>query len=309
MTSYRDRTLVSLAFLCIFLVWGTTYLAIAFVLRTLPPFSSGAIRFLLAAAVLYAWLRTREQRPLAGLPTGMVIVTGVLMCGFGNGFTVFAQQGVPSGIAALLNSAIPICVTLLDWAFFARRPPSLAAGVGLAIGVTGVMVIVTKTGSFSGLRGEGYLLALVIAVVTWSLGTLVQRGRVPPARLAALACGQMAAGAGFQFLAAILHGELPRLDLAAVGASGWIVLCYLAVFGSVLTQSSYLWLLSRVPAEKVTTYALVNPVVAMLLGASFLAEPVTAATLLGALMVIGGVGIVLFQGMLPPVRPRSTARS
>lgn len=295
MTINRDRFLILLAFLCIFLVWGTTYLGIAIALRTLPPFSAGAIRFLLAAVVLYAWLRRSERRPLAGLPTGMVIVTGILMCGLGNGFTVFAQQGVPSGIAALINSAIPICVTLLDWGFFARRRPSLAAGVGLAIGIAGVTTIVTKTGSFSGLQGEGYLLALVIAAATWSLGTLMQRGRVAPSRLAALACGQMAAGAGFQFVAAIVNGELPRLDLAAVGVTGWVAMLYLAVIGSVLTQTSYLWLIARVPAEKVTTYALVNPVVAMLLGAIFLAEPVTAATLAGAVMVIGGVAIVLFH--------------
>jgi drug/metabolite transporter (DMT)-like permease len=292
-TTPRDRILIALAFLCICFVWGTTYFGVAIVLRTLPPFSAGAIRFLLASAILYAWLRIRQPRPLAGLPTGLVIVTGVLMCGISNGFTVFAQQGVPSGIAALLNSAIPIAVTLLDWGFFSRRRPAPAASLGLIIGIAGVAVVVSRTGAFSGMQGTGYLAAMFVSAAAWSLGTLMQRGRVAPEQLAALACGQMAAGAGFQCLAAIANGELPRLEPGAIGATGWIAIAYLAFFGSVLTQSSYLWLLSRVPAGKVTTYALVNPVVAMLLGAIFLGEPITAITLFGAVMVLGGVAIVL----------------
>ncbi len=124
---------IALAFLCILVVWGTTYLAIAIVLRDLPPFLSAAMRFLLAAALLYGLLRLRGPKPLAGLPARTVIVSGVLLCGLGNGFTVFAMQGVPSGIAALLNSTIPICVTLLDWGFFNRRRPRIWTGIGLEI--------------------------------------------------------------------------------------------------------------------------------------------------------------------------------
>jgi drug/metabolite transporter (DMT)-like permease len=276
-------------------VWGTTYLAIAIALQSFPPFASAAIRFFLAASLLYGWLRLQGPRPLAGLPVLRVVASGVLMCGLGNGFTVFAMQGVPSGVAALMNSTIPICVTLLDWGFFNRRRPRIWTGIGLVAGVSGVTLIVQQTASVSGTRGLGYVASLGIAVTAWSVGTLLQRHAVPKERLVALGCGQMIAGGAFLCLAAAVHGELPRLHLADTSLAGWLALFYLAAFGSLLAQLSYLWLLARMAAEKVTTYALVNPVIALLLGAVVLGEKVTVASLLGALLVLGGVALVLFE--------------
>jgi drug/metabolite transporter (DMT)-like permease len=295
MSDDPTRVRVALAFTCILLVWGTTYLAIAIVLRSLPPFASAAMRFLLAALLLYGGLRLQGPRPLAGLPTRTVIASGILMCGLGNGFTVFAMQGVPSGVAALLNSTIPICVTLLDWGFFHKRRPRIWTGIGLVVGVGGVALIVDQTATLSGLRGAGYLAALALAVTAWSIGTLLQRNAVPRARLLALGCGQMAAGGAFLCLAALVHGEVYQLDLAAVTSYGWFALLYLVAFGSVLAQSSYLWLLARVPAEKVTTYAVINPAIALVLGGLVLDETVTGASAFGALLVLAGVSLVLFE--------------
>jgi drug/metabolite transporter (DMT)-like permease len=286
---------VALAYFCILVVWGTTYLAIAIVLRSFPPFLSAGIRFLLASSILYGWLRLQGPRPMAGLPVRTVVASGILMCGFGNGFTVFAIQGVPTGAAALVNSTIPICVTLLDWWFFNRRRPRVWTGIGLAAGIAGVALIVHQASSLAGLRGAGHLAALAIAIVTWSVGTLLQRHAVPREKLLALGCGQMAAGSAFLFLAALVHGETAQLDFARVALSGWLALLYLVVFGSLLAQTAYLWLLARRPAEKVTTYAVVNPVIALLLGAVVLGEPVTPASALGALLVLGGVALVLFE--------------
>jgi drug/metabolite transporter (DMT)-like permease len=286
---------IALAFLCILSVWGTTYLAIAIVLRDLPPFTSAAMRFLLAAALLYGLLRLRGPRPLAGLPWRKVVVSGVLLCGLGNGFTVFAMQGVPSGVAALLNSTIPICVTLVDWGFFSRRRPRIWTGIGLVVGVGGVALIVHQTAASAGLHSLGYMASLAIAVTSWSVGTLVQRGAVPRERLLALGCGQLASGGAFLCLAALLHGELPRLRLDAVAPAGWMAVAYLAVFGSVLAQSSYLWLLTRWPAEKVTTYAVINPVIALLLGSLVLGEVITPTSAAGAALVLAGVTLVLFE--------------
>lgn len=290
-----SRARVALAFFCILVVWGTTYLGIAIVLRSFPPFASAAIRFLLASSLLYGWLRLKGPRPLAGLPTRTVVASGVLMCGLGNGFTVFAMQGVPTGVAALLNSTIPICVALLDWGFFKRRRPRIWTGIGLMAGVAGVALIVQHTSSLAGVRGFGYLACLAIAVTTWSVGTLLQRHAVPKERLLALGCGQMATGGVFLGVAALVHGELPRVDLTSVTLTGWLALLYLVVFGSILAQSSYLWLLARMPAEKVTTYAVINPVIAMTMGAVVLGESVTATSALGAVLVLGGVALVLFE--------------
>lgn len=290
-----SRTRVALAFACILVVWGTTYLGIAIVLRSLPPFASAAMRFTVAAALIWGWLRLKDPRPLAGLPARTVILSGILMCAGGNGFTVFAMQGVPSGTAALLNSTIPICVTLLDWGFFHRRRPRIWTGIGLVVGVGGVAVIVDQTAANAGLRGAGYLALLALAVLTWSVGTLLQRNAVPRERLLALGCGQMAAGGAALGIAALLRGEWSAVDFAAVPASGWLALAYLVVFGSLIAQSSYLWLLARMPAEKVTTYAIINPAIALVLGGLLLGETVTGASALGALLVLAGVSLVLFE--------------
>ena len=295
MSDDASRARVALAFFCILVVLGTTYLAIAIVLRSFPPFASAAIRFLLAASLLYGWLRMQGPRPLAGLPTRTVVASGILMCGFGNGFTVFAMQGIPTGAAALLNSTIPICVTLLDWGFFKRRRPRVWTGIGLMAGVAGVALIVHQTSSLVGVRGVGYLASLALAITAWSVGTLLQRHAVPKERLLALGCGQMAAGGAFLCLAALVHGDVPRLDVAGVAPAGWLALLYLVAFDSILAQSSYLWLLARMPAEKVTTYAVINPVIALLLGALVLGETVTVASALGAVLVLGGVALVLFE--------------
>lgn len=295
MTDDASRARVALAFTCILLVWGTTYLAIALVLRELPPFASAGVRFLLAGSLLWGFLRLRGPRPLAGLPARPVIISGVLMCAGGNGLTVFGMQGVASGTAALLNATIPICVTLLDWGFFNKRRPRIWTVLGLFIGVGGVALVVGETVSLSGGRGLGYVFAIAVAVTTWSLGTLVQRGLVPRDRLLALGCGQMLSGGVALLVAATLRGEWSAFHPGAVTAGGWLALGYLVVFGSLLAQSAYLWLLARVPAEKVTTYAIINPAIALVLGGVVLGEAVTGASALGALLVLAGVALVLFE--------------
>ena len=295
MTNQSSASRIALAFFCILVIWGTTYLAIALVLRDLPPFASAALRYLVAASVLYGLLRLRGPRPLAGLPIRTVIASGILMCGLGNGCTVFAMQGVPSGTAALLNATIPICVALLDWGFFNRRRPRIWTGLGLLVGVAGVALLVEQTATLSGARSLGYMAALAIAVTAWSWGTLLQRNAVPRERLLALGCGQLAAGGVFLCIAALLDGEWQRVDLAAVKPGSWVALLYLALFGSVVAQSAYLWLLARWPAEKVTTYAVINPVIALLLGSLLLGETVTWTSAMGALLVLGGVTLVLFE--------------
>jgi drug/metabolite transporter (DMT)-like permease len=295
MTADASRARVALAFTCILLVWGTTYLGIALVLRSFPPFASAGLRFLAAGALLWGLLRLREARPLAGLPASEVVLSGVLMCAGGNGLTVFAMQGVASGTAALLNSTIPICVTLLDWAFFRKRRPRVWTALGLVVGVGGVALIVGETASLGGGRSVAYLGALALAVGTWSVGTLLQRGLVPRERLLALGCGQMLAGGVALVVAAALRGEWAAVDFGAASLESWLALGYLVVFGSLLAQSSYLWLLARMPAEKVTTYAIINPAIALALGGLVLGETVTGASVLGALLVLAGVALVLFE--------------
>lgn len=295
MTAERMRLAVVLAFLCIYFVWGTTFFAIAIGLKTLPPFTLGASRFLLAGGLLYAWLRMRSPRPLAGLPTARVILAGVLYSGIGNGFLTWSQQGVPSGIAALIIASVPICVAMLDWAAFSHRRPTARALTGILIAASGVLLIVVQTRSFHGETGVVFLGALLLSIVAWSTASLLQRDVVKPERLLEFSAGQMLAGALFQISLAALSAEWRDIDLAALDASSIASVAYLAVFGTVLGQTCYFWLVSRVPTQYVTTYALVNPVVALFLGVMFLDEVLTVGVALASAIVLSGVAVVLFQ--------------
>lgn len=298
---------IALAYGCIYLVWGTTYLGIALAIRTVPPFVSGGVRFLLAAALMFAWLTLRDRAQLKGLPWRPALLSGVLLGGAGNGFVVWAQQGVPSGIAALLLASIPVVVLLLNWAFFERRAPERRALTGTGLALAGVATIVATRHGIGGEVAPVYLLALLLAVVSWSTGTLLQKRAARPAQLLGIAAVQMLAGGLFQTTMGLATGEWIGFDPAQVSLGSALAVLYLAVFGSIIALTCYVWLLTQEPAQKVATYALVNPVIAMLLGAIVLGEAITAATVAGAVLVIAGVTLVLFQGLKFPRLPRMAA--
>jgi drug/metabolite transporter (DMT)-like permease len=306
-TSARLSLGVLAAFAGIYVIWGTTYLAIAFAIKSLPPFISGVARFGLAGILMYAWLRARNPRPFAGVNIPMMALAGILLSGIGNGFVLFAQQGIPSGIAALIVAAVPVLVLIFDWAFFSKRAPTKQALLGTAVAIVGVVTIVMHTRTLSGNAHPLYLLAMVVATTGWSLGTLVQKRSANTSTVLSFTCGQMLFGAAFQLLMSIVTGEWPRFDPAAISLPGVIAVAYLVVFGSIVGLNCYLWLLTRVPAPKVATYALVNPVVAVFLGAVVLGERVTPLALGAAALVLAGVALIVFQD-LPLVRSL-TARS
>jgi drug/metabolite transporter (DMT)-like permease len=285
------------AFAGIYLIWGTTYLGIAVAIQTLPPFVSGAARFLIAALLMYGWIRLRNPQPLAGVNIPLAMFCGVLLSGIGNGFVIWAQQGIPSGIAALIVTAVPVVVLVIDWAMFSKRAPSRQALLGTAIAVAGVATIVLHTRSLAGHAHPLHLLSMIVAVVGWSFGTLLQKRAATTNTVLSFTCVQMFGGGVFQLVLSIVDGEWQRFDPAQVSMSSLIALAYLIVFGSLIGLTCYLWLLTRVPAQKVTTYALVNPVVALILGAIVLDERVTPLAAFSAALVLVGVALVLFQGI------------
>ena len=285
------------AFAAVYIIWGTTYLAIAYALRGgLPPFACAALRFIAASAMVYAYLRLREPRPLAGLPLARIAASGVLLLGGGNGLTVWAQQGVPSGITALLIAAAPVVVMLINWLAFERLPPAPWALVGALLGLCGVALTLSHMHVISGSTRPQHLVSLLVAIVCWSTGSLLVRGHVPAHRIAAGTCIQMGAGAVALVLMGFADGDWARLDLAAVTPLAWWSLAYMVVFGSILAMSCYLWLLGHVAPQKAMTYALVNPLVALLLGAALLGERLTATVGIAVVLVLAGVSIVLVQG-------------
>jgi len=289
-----SRAAVIAAFATIYLVWGTTYLGIALVVRSMPPFASGTLRFALAALLMYGVLRLRTLRPLAGLHWPSAIVAGVLLSGIGNGFVIWGQQTVPSGIAALLVAALPLWIMCMDTVAFARRRPGPKDIIGSMIGLLGVVLIVSRTRSFDGTASLFPTLMILLATLGWSIGTLVQRQSVKPGQLGAFACAQMLVGALFQALCALLLGEWAELSWTWFTPTAVAALLYLAVFGSIIAFSAYLWLITRVPTSAVATYSLVNPVVAMALGAWLLGERIEASSIAASLLVLAGVALVLW---------------
>ena len=294
---------VLLAFAGIYIIWGTTFLAIALVIRTIPPFFSGGVRFLVATSLMYAWLRAREPRPFARLHIGGTILCGVLISGIGNGFVIWSQQGLPSGIAALFVGALPVSTLILDWMFFSRRPPTSQSALGVAIGLAGVVVLTVHTHSFSGAIRPVHVFAVLTAELAWSAGTLLQRRYVSPERVLNFSCLQMLAGAVFQLLMGCIDREWIGFVPAHISMQSVLAVLYLVVFGSLVAVNCYSFLVAHVPAQKVTTYALVNPVIALALGAIVLGEKITPAAILSAILVLVGVALVLFQ------RPAAGQRS
>lgn len=301
------------AFAGIYLIWGTTYLGIAFAIQTIPPFISGAARFFVAGALMYAWLRWRDPQPLAGVNLVAAAWTGVLLSGIGNGFVIWSQQGIPSGIAALMITAVPVVVLVLDWAFFSKRAPTRNALAGTGIAIAGVVTIIMHTRTLSGDVRPLHMIALICAIVGWSLGTLVQKRHANAQTVLSFTCAQMLFGGAFQLFMTVVDGEWGHFDLASVSLASVLALGHLIFFGSLIGLNCYLWLLTRVPASKVTTYALVNPVVALILGALVLDERITPLAITAALLVLIGVSLVLFQDWRPSplwrrlVKPNSAA--
>lgn len=284
------------AFAGIYVIWGTTYLAIAFAIRTVPPFVSGAARFLIAAGLLYVWLLWRKPQSFAGVNVPMGLFCGVLLSGIGNGFVIWAQQGIPSGIAALIVTAVPVVVAIIDWAMFSKRAPSKQALLGIAVAVGGVATIILHTRTLAGHAQPLHLFAMVASVIGWSFGTLLQKRAANADTVLSFTCVQMLGGGSFQLAMSFIDGEWRTFDVGAVSFASIVAIAYLIVFGSLIALNSYLWLLTRVPAQKVTTYALVNPVVALILGALVLGERVTPLAAASAALVLVGVALVLFQG-------------
>jgi drug/metabolite transporter (DMT)-like permease len=293
----RSRMMaIGLAFAAVYIVWGTTFLAIAFALRTIPAFFGGALRFFLASGLMYLWLRARTGRPFEGLHIGGTMLCGVLLTGIGNGCVIWAQEGLPSGVVALFIGVLPVMVLLFDWIFFARRPPAAPAALGVLVGLCGVIILTLNARSFAGRLQPLHVAYVMAAEVGWALGSLLQNRYMTPERVAGFSCLQMLSGAVFQLAMGLLHREWVDFSPGRISGESLLAVAYLVIFGSLLAVNCYSYLLTRVPVQKVSTYALVNPIIALALGALVLHEPVTPMEQLSAVLVLVGVALVLWGG-------------
>jgi drug/metabolite transporter (DMT)-like permease len=287
------RTLAVVAALgVVYVVWGSTYLGIALAIETMPPLLMAAVRFIVAGAILYAVARRLApdaERPDRRQWTA-ALLTGGLLLGVGNGGVSWAQQTVPSGVAALVIATIPLWIVVLDRLFFGARLRWISVA-GVAAGFVGVAILVNPT-SPDGVDATGGLL-LLVAAAGWATGTLLSRGqRLTVAPL--LGAGmQMLCGGAALLVAGFAAGEASEVDLGAVSARSALGLAYLILFGSILAFSAYVWLLRTASTALVATYAYVNPIVAVALGAAFLDEAVTGRTLVAGGLVVGAVALIV----------------
>lgn len=288
------------AFLAVYLIWGSTYLAIRFAIETLPGFLMAGTRFLVAGALLYGFARLRGAPRPSALHWRTAAVIGALLLLGGNGAVVWAEQRIPSGLAALLVGTEPLWVAVF-LAFLGERP-TLRTGAALGVGFLGAAVLAAPAEIVGG--QDVHLvsaLVTVFACVSWAAGSLYAR-RAPMPQHAAMASGsQMLAGGLFLALLGFAVGEHHQLDFAAVEPRSVLALAYLTVFGSIIAFSAYSFLIRTTDATLVATYAYVNPVVAVLLGWLFADEPLGPKTLLSAALIIGSV-VVISSERRPPRR-------
>lgn len=308
MTSGRaPRGLVILNFAAVYLVWGSTYLAIRYAVQTIPPFLMAGTRFLISGAILYLWTRARgEPRPVRANWRAAVIIAFFLLLG-GNGGVVWAEQRVPSGLTALLVASVPLWVVLFEW-WGGGRPPTGRIWLGIAIGFIGLGILVGPSDLLGGTSVDVWgAAALVTASVTWAIGSVASR-RVELPSSPLLSTGmEMLVGGAMMLLLGLAVGEGRGFDVGAVTRESWTGLAYLTIVGSLVGFTSYIWLIHNVEMAKASTYAYVNPVVAVFLGWAIAGEPLSARVLVAAAVIVAGVVFISTGRARPRMERPATA--
>lgn len=292
-TSEATRLQLVLAFAAVYLIWGSTYLAIRFAIETVPPLLMAGVRFTVAGAVLYGWIRIRGTSAPSRKGWVAVAVPAVLMILVANGGVSWAEQTVPSGIAALTVATTPLWMVVLARLHPREDDPTGHEWAGVVAGLVGVAFLVAPGDEILGqgidVLGFG---ALLLASLAWASGSIHNRfARLPGPQLLSTAMTMLLGGV-LLVGASAATGELRGFDPGAVSRGSLLALAYLIVMGSLVAFSAYIWLLRKARPALVGTYAYVNPVVALILGWTLAAEPLTPRALLAATVILGSVIVV-----------------
>lgn len=296
--------LVIAAFAAVYLIWGSTYLGIRFAIETIPPFLMGGGRFLVAGLILLSWLRCRGAIWPARFHWFNAGIVGMLLLGVGNGGVNWAEQKVPSSLTALLIAVAPLWFALLDWLRPGGRRPHFQTAFGIGVGFAGMVMLV---GSREALRANAIdpagASALMLASFAWAGGSLYARYTPkpdPPLMGAAL---QMIVGGGMLLGLGVVCGEGANLDWTKISARSAAAFFYLTIVGSLIGFTAYGWLLKVSTPARVSTYAYVNPVIAVFLGWAIAGETLTARILWAAAVIVLGVVIITTRRTAPPKPP------
>jgi drug/metabolite transporter (DMT)-like permease len=289
-TSHPSRGLVILAFGIIYVFWGSTYLAIRVAVETLPAFLAGGVRFVVAggALLIFLWLRGVPLPNAAQWRSSCV--TGILLLVGGNGLVMWAEKRIPSGLTALLIALTPIWFAVLDWARPGGPRPRWNTVAGIFVGFAGIALLVNGDASVNGSLVAA--IAVMVAGISWAGGSLYSRQAANTPSPWMNAATQMVCGGAGLLLVGIVLGEPWRTEWSAITARSVLALAYLIVLGSWIAFSAYVWLLQVSTPSRVSTYAYVNPVIAVFLGWALLGEVVTSTMSLGMFVVVAGVVII-----------------
>lgn len=297
-----SRLLVVLAFAAVYIVWGSTYLGIRLAIETLPPFLMAGTRFTLAGAILLTWSRIKGERLVMSTSQWQkALIVGGLLLLCGNGGVTWAEKYVATSLAALLVSTEPLWVVILMWVLTRRRPNSKVL-FGVLIGLAGVTLLVSdglsrgNDNSWLSLIGAG---VVILAGFGWAAGS-VYSSRQPIDASTSMAAGmQMVSGGSLLLVLAVVAGDVGRLNLGNASWTSIGAFFYLLIFGSLLGFTAYSWLLNNVTPAMATTYAYVNPVVAVFLGWLIAGEPLTKRMLLAAVVIVSSVILITTFSRVP----------
>ncbi|HEX3386886.1 MAG TPA: EamA family transporter [Mucilaginibacter sp.] len=294
---FASPVIVVIAFATVYLVWGSTYFFIRMAVQGMPPLLLGALRFTTAGLLMLTWCIIRGEKIFIKKSLINSAIVGILLLCVGNGIVIWVEQTLPSAMVAILVSAAPIWFVLLDkqnWRVNFRSRSTIA---GLIIGFIGVILLFGE--QLNGILGAGDfsakifpMLLLIIGSVSWSGGSIYAKHHPSKASDAVNVAWQMIIAGLLFFPGSLLNHEFSALNLAAIPTRSWLALVYLILFGSIAAYSAYVWLLKVRPATQVSTYAYVNPVIAVILGAFFAGEHISLVQLAGLFVILGSVLLI-----------------
>jgi drug/metabolite transporter (DMT)-like permease len=291
-----SRSALILAFAAIYLIWGSTYLAIRVAVASMPPFLMAGARFLIAGTVLLTFLRLRGAARPTVRQWRVNAVIGVFLLLGGNGLVVWAEQVIPSGITALLIGVSPLFIVLTEWAWRDGTRPTLLTMAALLLGFAGVTWLAAPwENSAQGGLNPGRLAGVLCSSAFWAIGSIYSRHERLGASPFLSAALQMLGGGVALIAAALLHGDFAQLNLAGVTPQSWAAFAYLVSVGSLAGFSTFVWLMKHSTPARVSTYAYVNPIVAVFLGWLVLSEAIGPRTLVASAIIVTAVAVITVQ--------------
>ena len=281
-----------LAFASVYIIWGSTYLAIKFAIETIPPFLMAGVRFIISGLILYGWARMKGAPRPSRIHWKSAATVGVLLLLGGNGGVVWAEQRVASGVAALIVAIVPVWIALMEWKSPGGRRPGWQVSAGLVAGTVGLLLLAAPGASLGAHVDLIGAAVLVFATLSWATGSIkAKHSPLPESPLLSTGMEMLMGGAAL-VLAGVITGEVGQVNFAAISSKSLLSLLYLTTFGSLIGFTAYIWLLRVGSPTRAATYAYVNPVVAVFLGWLLAGEAITPRTILATLVIVGGVVLI-----------------